>query len=1351
MGLLLRAPGERESLPTQLSDLGRTRKRVAMTGGVCAFVAAVVGLVTLACFLDAAIHLSPLVRGFALVVILAVAGVVWVRGISRAARLRTDSLSIALELEDTFPTFNDSLASAVSFLGTSEDDANNDLPRKPTGVSNRLTASAVRVAERRADRLPIDSIIPYGRCWRAVWLCLLALLFAVPLTLWNTTRAATAVARLADPFGAHPWPTKTRIEFLAPTEFPSRIPKGEAFELRFAVRGVLSGPAVVTVRVKDGGEFEEQFPLSLNNDPKHPGAAVVTTRFDAARISSNFEVRLTANDAATEWLAVTVVPPPRLVPLNGRPSPQFHVTPPAYTKLPAAQLPEGAARIEVPTGTLVQFRAATDVRLSNAVLSFHGDKSALTTATPLAHLGNFDAFTAIGAQQLADMFTADIPLAVSGDGTRISGTFVPLLSGSYALKLTDETGLTGTRLIEITLTPDPAPKVTLARPAPGRDPSYLAPSASILVNATAEDAVYGCRSLFLEYRVGRDGAIRTIPLATSGGVSIPALAGVVGGSAFASVVPEGNIEVTRRIPISAFLRDDGSPLREGDLVIIRAAANDWDDVAVLKDIGRSAEVELRIASPEAIEAWLQKELATLRPELIRIRDQQREAKQKVTEIRPLPGGTLSPQDRDRVMGAEQTQRQVTGRITDPAQGIRAKADLLRETARDNNLPKSNTTDRIEIVALELARLTERDLGPAQQNLADALRLAGQTPQPGQEQQLADYLRKTGRSQKSIEDSATALLDLLSLWGGAGEIRGEARVQKDNILRQLTANEQLKDRVKEGKVNPADDEQRELDRAAAKAEQAAEQAGLLISRAAKLAAEKDKQADDLRKQAAKQEQEANDYKKQAANATDPMRKAELAAQAEALAAGAADLKAAADKADAEAKALRKGIDAAGGQGLPDELRKAGQLLQKNQQGEAANALRSSAGRLDALAEALAEKEGDTVPELAKPKNLKRTADQLDALAAAQDSLRKRVEAASRITDPAQRAETLKSLGQEQDKLIERGRELLQKLTAEKSDDAARDTRTALDKMEAARDDLENGKPNTRAQRDAVERLDTARDQLDNAAAQGGRQLSDEKRRKLADQVKALLERQRAALAETNRIHGEVAKQKGWDKILLTSYSDIDTVREEAIAVELRKLAETEFASLPVLARLLTDSASAIDTARAKIKARCDDADLAAAYDAELETANDRKVIRPMTLALRRLEQLADALKPDEPKQTPKKDNGDKQPNPPKNTNQQPNPNGGGEQDVIPPLAQLKVLRALQAELNERTAQFAKDHPDTDKLTDAEKEELKELEQAQREIAELFEQMAKLFQQAEANKEKANDPKTDMPQNKEPEKP
>src|SRR5262245_41015831 len=103
MALVLRPPGTRESLPETLAHLGRSRKVVAVLSGVFAFLATVIGLVTLVCVLDSLYHLSPLVRGFALIIVLAAAGVVWLRGVVRAFALPTDALAVALELEEKYP------------------------------------------------------------------------------------------------------------------------------------------------------------------------------------------------------------------------------------------------------------------------------------------------------------------------------------------------------------------------------------------------------------------------------------------------------------------------------------------------------------------------------------------------------------------------------------------------------------------------------------------------------------------------------------------------------------------------------------------------------------------------------------------------------------------------------------------------------------------------------------------------------------------------------------------------------------------------------------------------------------------------------------------------------------------------------------------------------------------------------------------------------------------------------------------------------------------------------------------------------------------------------------------------
>jgi hypothetical protein len=410
-----------------------------------------------------------------------------------------------------------------------------------------------------------------------------------------------------------------------------------------------------------------------------------------------------------------------------------------------------------------------------------------------------------------------------------------------------------------------------------------------------------------------------------------------------------------------------------------------------------------------------------------------------------------------------------------------------------------------------------------------------------------------------------------------------------------------------------------------------------------------------------------------------------------------------------------------------LRRAANALRNNQQADGAALQRSAAARLGKLADALAEKPRDEAPDL---KKWRKTADDLNSLADAQDALRRRAAEAGKITDSAKRSAELKRLAAEQDRLMERGKELQQRLMREGADGAARDTRAALDRMETARDQLEQGNPATRAQNDAVDRLDSARDRLDRATADPTQKLADEKRRKMADRVKGLHERQMAAIAEAQRIHKLVTQDKLWRRPVETSYVDLSRT-ETNLAEEVGQL-EADFAPLPVLARVLNESTTAMKSAAEKITARLQDIDPTLAFDPDLEAANDRKVLRPMTFAARRLEQLLDALKQDDPKAGPKKEPGA---NPqPKSPTPMPPPGGGGEQDLVPPLAQLKVLKALQTELNQQTAEFARAHPDSDKLTEEERGELKGLEQAQREIATLFEQMAKLFDEPKSKPDK-----------------
>ena len=119
---------------------------------------------------------------------------------------------------------------------------------------------------------------------------------------------------------------------------------------------------------------------------------------------------------------------------------------------------------------------------------------------------------------------------------------------------------------------------------------------------------------------------------------------------------------------------------------------------------------------------------------------------------------------------------------------------------------------------------------------------------------------------------------------------------------------------------------------------------------------------------------------------------------------------------------------------------------------------------------------------------------------------------------------------------------------------------------------------------------------------------------------------------------------------------------------------------------------------------------------------------MRTALRKLDQIVAAVAPD-PTDAKLK------PDAPAGGGGQGGDQGGGGDDAqgggggIPPLAQLKALREMRAELVEQTSAFAQAHPDPAKLSPDELAELAALEQAQRDVAELFAKLAAAFRPPE----------------------
>ena len=1270
MAFVLRSPGRGVALPLRLAELGRGRRRVGVAAGVLRLVAGSLGLLAALVVLDAAVHLPAVARAVGLVGWVALTLTLYVRGVRGPARQSTRPLSVALLLEARFPKFNDALATAVDLLTSG----------RPGG---RFADVTVLRAENIAKRTPLDSIVPMGQFWKAFWVAALVAVVVVPLAAFSPGRAAVGLARFFDPLGDHRWPTRTRLTLVEPSGTSSLLARGDAFPVRFTVGGELPETATLVVRLSGGGLSDEVLQLSAE-----VGRAEVAVehRLDAGRVPRNFEFRVQAGDAVTPWHPVEVAPGPKLVALGGRASPQLDLHFPAYTDLTQVTLADGAGVIEAVAGTRVRLVAGTDRRVVSAALVPQFDTTALGRATAAAALSSAHPLSAFGAQRLADAMLADIPIAVTGpDGTTLEAEFTPHQPGLYALRFADERGLVGVRLLDLRIFPDPSPVVLLERPQLGRDALQLLPTASLTLQGHAEDRPFAVRSIACEYRTSADSPWVTLPLTDLANVA--PLLPVLTGGALATAPPKPfALDASRRLALTAFAKPGGRPLQDGDTLTLRLAASDWDDRTALKEPGRSKEVEVRILSRPSLEAVLSKALADLRPEALRLEAQQREATGKTTELKAAAdAGGLSKEDLAKLAGAEQEQRQLRAKVADAADGLRTKVEQLRQTAQANALTRSPTADKIDAIAGELNRLADQSLEAAEAGLGAAKQEA-EKPGATDPKKVAEGLRQAAANQPAAAKSFAKVLERLEQWGGAGEVRGEARTVKDDVTKAGDLAAKASGKVAPGKsaekLTPA--EKAALAGAAEKLDAAADRAADLLAKAGRIADQKE-------------------------------------------AGGKPDAK-------AEADALRGAVEAAGGDALPGDLRRAAADTRAGKPNEAEGKRQSAQARLDKLTEALTEKPPETDAD-ALAKKTKAAVEQIDRLAVEQDELRKKSKAAAAMPSGPEKDAALKKLAGEQDKLRKKTEELVERLTREPQGEAqAESLRKAAEAMQDARDDLERGAAPTAKQDQALDKLDESLDKLERTGKQDKQRLDREEREKLADKLKQLRDRQKAAVAEAARLDAAAATAKGFDRPLLRSLNDLGE-SQTALAEEVAQFAAKNLAPLPVFDKLAGQASSAMRLAAKRVTARGEDvADLDpnAAYDPVAEAVAAKRVNQPMALALRRLDQIVDALQPD-PKDATKKPD-EKLDKPP-----MPMPEGGDAEpakpkaDTLPALAQLKALRAMQLEVNERTAAFAEANPDSTKLDPDALAELLELESAQREVAELFETMAAQLRDAQQPKE------------------
>ena len=361
----------------------------------------------------------------------------------------------------------------------------------------------------------------------------------------------------------------------------------------------------------------------------------------------------------------------------------------------------------------------------------------------------------------------------------------------------------------------------------------------------------------------------------------------------------------------------------------------------------------------------------------------------------------------------------------------------------------------------------------------------------------------------------------------------------------------------------------------------------------------------------------------------------------------------------AEALDRAVRAAEETNPAGAMRDAGQMLRDDQLGKAPQQQQEALRRLSEVMQALSAQKLDELNRLVA--KLKAAESELDKLAKEQRGLQKKFKDAKQIADPAERQKELQRLSRQQreaQKKTEQLAEQLKRLKAQRS--ASRtskgserqssagqageqgDSETAEDNAEAAARDLEN------AQRELAEERRQAEDDLAREAAA-----------KLQDDLKAFIARQQHVVDEIKRY--DALRQTG----ALTRAGQIGML----------DLAEEQTG----LEQETRDSAVRLGSAAAfKLALEGAAAEMALTAQALRERRTDERTQRTAQNAVRRYQQLFDALKP---RKAPAGQQGQGE-----GGGGQGGSAGGGGGDSPTSLAELVLIRLMQEDVHARTKEL-----------------------------------------------------------------
>jgi hypothetical protein len=1276
-----------------LSRLSALRRRVRLLEGwqgVCAFLTVLIGAVVFAGLIDWAVQLPSFPRGVLLAVIVAGAALVAFRYLLMPLRAPADNLTLALRIEEEFPELKDALASTVQFLTEPADTPG------AASSSQAMRQKAIQQMMARADQYDFSRIVSY----RVALILGVAFLAVVAIAAHFAYRHAQfskiALLRLADPFGGHTWTT------VDVPGAPSKIAKGQLFAVNATVVGRIPEHAKVEIKMPGVDDAKpEQWDVRVQKEAR---GGTVFLPVDKTKYTRTFEFRVVANDGSFprrpgQWHTVEVLPPPSLTDLDGLPSPHVEVFPPAYTEEKPVKV-AGAKMIRAWAGSGVVFRGATDREVASVwfeyrpraiggapVPAFRGVSllGSLASPSPLAALGDL-----FGGQTLWER----VPAEIDASGKTFTVRFTAWNPGTCVLHLEDADQLPKEYSYELDVDIDPLPVVKLLQPASALT---LLPDADLTLRFQAEDEIFALRSIFAEYRrTGPDVPVMGPEIAvfqTAEGYEkgLPQITAPL-------MQPKGDAVVPlklkpRRVEVASLWKLDNR-FKVGEIVNLRIGADDYCDVYGRRLPGFSHEVQLQIVSKGELAKVIDDKLKGFQQDLKKIEAMEKEANDIVKDV--AKKDKITPKDVERLVEAEQKQKEIREIVGTPEEGMRKELDKLQHLLKDNKMKDSEAQMRAGMIKGSLDQLARQELQQIEPTLSQARKEAqaqanqdkdGKNPkdrsgkQPDKKHSALD---KSAKLQENALKNLAELAKALEPWADIQEVKEEVR----GVLDQQTQIKQNLDKVKAkkeeldkaGLTQAAKDE---LDRQM-RDEMNKESGNLdeLAKRAEELQAKLDRMLANRQKK--------ND-KENAAKLKEAKRIGEKAALKEKMKDIAMELK---DRAT-------NGKD-------PVPSNKAQQQQKQN---------------IDNLEKMLGALEGkdDNANQERLQKN-KKAQDRLKQFAKEQKELDRKVNELKKLDDNEERLQKRKELEQEFDRLQQEAQEQARELARLQEQQASKKMEQVAEDLEKGKQKLQNGQDPGEEQQQAEKNAAKAKKALEESEEE----LAREQLAKIADRLKALEERQQAAIDRTRDFHRRLMLKKNWTSTFGKSL-ETDANAQQGLAREVRSLKE-KIKEAKVFEHIMERSAKSMDEAVQVMKGRRDEGIVNRQRDPktdppwdkdDIKAENDasEETIRHQVQADQRLKHLLDAVKEELAKKPPEK----KDPEQEAKNDDQPQKNGIPPADGIPSVAQLKALRAEQLDLNQRTDDFSKRNPNADNLPDPQRRELEQIQQDQRSLQELFRQI------------------------------